>query len=255
LWTEIKYQYYYKIIIGEDNAFNLAKDSYSVQKVYKGKGDNEGLYILTIPYEEIGETFYIISDKIGSDIEFTSNIPQCLDLQGTYVLDTEKAPFSGQSWAARRTLYKSENNYIALEDDHFRMFGDKIMPNDDHHNQPRFNRDGVMMDWYNNFIKTSGVFDDEVSATSFNYGYGIDTTFMVTQAEYDADNDAPTKIPADARTAHEELNYVYKYESLDNWSGWFSSSLTGIYEAFGESEGTKKLVTISTWTITRISMF
>lgn len=220
LWVKVENQYPYNVTINE-GFLDLSKGVYVVSVLYRGVDDNEGLFIT-----KVGNQF-IISDKISSDVSLSTNIPQWLNRVGVYSLDTTKAPVNSN------TMYKSGNNYMSLGGGLFTVFGNKIAPNDTIHGSSRFDRDGNMISFYTTLTR-GNEFDSRVENTSWDYN---GQTFMKTQDEVDNNID----IRGIALAAALLKDYHYQITSLDNWSGWSSTSLTGLYQSFGDESGTQKI--------------
>ena len=234
MWTKVDKPLSYYIAIDSGMIPDIDKGLYFASVIYKGYGDDYGLSIISV------EGKYIISDKIGCDLSFNSNIPDYESGVGNYSLDLSIRPSTGG------TIYKSNSgHYCKIASSALGVYalymGKYLIDNDPIEDQFRYGRDGVLMTTerifnFGAYKESNGVplykWDDRANVLSGDGGY---VNFLTLSGENKGEIEAASEL------AFIENDYFVQYDSINNWNGWYSDELTGVYNSFGGAGGQKKV--------------
>lgn len=219
MWIENENPIAYKIVIDNNVIQNVTRGVYSATRIYEGTGEHTGYLVLKF------NNIYVITDKIGDDINVTTNYP--FVNAGVYTIDTTKKP------TPNATVYKSSNNkYLTIDTNNkVKLYGSYLIENDDFHDDGRYNRDGVPLTGRRVYENIAYDWDEEIPIIPTNL-----VNYLLTSDDIDngLNEDDISNIAKDKFLAR---GYVYKSATMNNWKGWYSTSLTGAYLPFGGSTG------------------
>lgn len=219
LWIKNNKPTTHRIVIADGVIPDIDSGVYSASRIYNGTGDNEGLFILQL------NNVYIISDMIGDSVDISSNYPYIAT--GNYSLDDSRRAVDGLS------IYNDgSDNYLTLDNtSKFTIYGAYLMPNDDFHENSQYDRNGVLI---NGFRVHENIELNIESSIQVRRG----VEFLLTEDE--VDSGVTVEDIADEADGKVD-SYVINITPAGSWSGWYSETLTGSYQSFGESTGSKSV--------------
>lgn len=233
LWSEIKSSTSYQIVVDESVFDGVDKGNYTSSPKYVGSGEHEGYFILLTSFGK-----YIISDKIGDDLNFFSNIPQLSDRSGVYSIDMTKRP-NGVS-----TIYKFGSFYCGTNFEQFGVYsffalnsyGRYLISRLEPANIPANDRDGNLLSYYLkvtslNISSTTTIF------TKWKARANTNTNLLLLKSESDSGL-SQNELEATAKIAFDAKDYHWIFSPANNWSGWVSDTIAGVYEGFGSNSST-----------------
>lgn len=218
MWIKNQNPFTYKIVIDSNVIPNVARGIYVATRTHEGEGEHKGLFVLKFL------DVYVITSKIGDSVQLNTNFPFIAG--GIYSVDDSKKP------TPFNTVYKSGSNYIVASNN-FTIYGKYLMPNDDKHEWLRYDRSGTVKT-ARRVYSDNGNFDDEVAIENITSMY-----LLRTQDEANA-GISGNVILQNAGNAFLAKDYKYSFEPSNTWSGWWSSTKTGVYQSFGTALNTQQ---------------
>lgn len=241
MFCSVKNQIEYTIISGVSGVTPaLPREVY---KTHIGIGEDAGLFILLVSGDATLKDKYIITNKIGDDIKFNSNIPQYGGLGVFELTPYRPTLIQSNTGSTKYTLYKSGNRHISVgyvavsagtSGQRMSLLTDGLRGNDFEHERLRYDINGALLTTPTNQQLVISLHNDV-----FNY---VDSTSAVKYMSKTETSESA--IISQAKTAFNAKGYFYSTEDAGNWSGWYrnvSDGIEGEYLPFGGASGSKKI--------------